>query len=235
MQEEKNDIIYPHVPNEYIFIHNNIFPHCEDEIIELKNKNLSDFELSKIFSGFMNHKGGCLYIGISDEKRIIGIKYNNKKIDELKLKMDNVVQKCIYPSTNKIKFNIFPVFTSELDKTQYIIVRVDIQKCEKRICASDGNFYERHLASFRNIGISGFVNKSEYAGLETRYKNVSEENVKLKKEIKELNGKVEEDNSILEEYTLMKIKEHEKNQNISLKNILGSTKNKIGILLNRKK
>ncbi len=102
--------LYPSISNEYTFIRNNIFPYCENDIIEFKDKrDLTESELAKIFSGFANHDGGYLYLGIADDRQIKGIEMNSKKLDEFKLHIDKVSHECIYPSIHKIKINLFGI------------------------------------------------------------------------------------------------------------------------------
>lgn len=70
--------------------------------LNIRNKNqekdpiISD-QVVKAIAGFLNTEGGCLYIGISDDPRLIGIneellKFHNNNIDDFNTNMINIFQ-----------------------------------------------------------------------------------------------------------------------------------------------
>jgi Schlafen, AlbA_2 len=183
---------YPIIANEYMYIKGNIFPHSENDVIELKDKSLTDLELSKIFSGFMNNNGGFLFIGIADNRTINGRKFSTKELDEFKLSIDNAQQNCIFPSVKGIKINTFPVYTSKLAPLHNTyIIRIDIPKSnlEQKICAKDGEVYVRYAASFRIEGIKTFVHVNELQSSQAKFKNEADKNKALQEENKTLQEK----------------------------------------------
>jgi hypothetical protein len=175
---------YPKITTDYIYIQHNTFPHHEDENIEFKDKNLNDLELSKIFSGFSNNLGGSLFIGISDDRKIQGRKMTDKQLDEFKLFVDNVQQNCTNPPIRGIKINILPVFTPDLIPiTGTYIIRIDIPKLNKNICAMDGEKYMRFNASFRTEGQRTFVRIGEFQSIQDKYNNEIAKNKTLKENL----------------------------------------------------
>lgn len=178
---------YPKIITDFMYIQNNTFPHHEDENIEFKDKNLSELELSKIFSGFSNNLGGSLFIGISDDRKIRGRQMTDKQLDEFKLFVDNVQQNYTNPSISGIKINILPVYTSDLVPiTKTYIIRIDIPKLNKNICAMDGEKYMRFNASFRTDGQRTFVRIGEFKSIQDKYNNEVVKNNTLKKDLDDL-------------------------------------------------
>jgi predicted HTH transcriptional regulator len=174
---------FPKFDNTYIYIENNYFPHVEDETIELKNKPLTQMEMSIIFSGFMNHLGGFLFMGIADNGKICGINMTDKEIDQFKLFVDGVQQTCIHPQISGVKVNVFDVYTYDLQKTGKYVFRLDIPKMEQKKYAKDGNSYTRYNASFRTDGITQFIHIDKLRNLQIQYNNLKKENMILKQQL----------------------------------------------------
>jgi hypothetical protein len=175
--------VFPKFDNTYVYIENNYFPHVENEIIELKNKPLTQMEMSIIFSGFMNHLGGFLFMGIADNGKICGINMTDKEIDQFKLFVDGVQQTGVHPPVSGIKVNIFDVYTYDLQKTGKCVFRLDIPKMEYKEYAKDGNSYTRYNASFRTDGITQFIHIDKLRKLQIEYNNLKKENMILKQQL----------------------------------------------------
>ena len=111
----------------------------------------------------------------------------DKQLDEFKLFVDNVQQNYTFPPINGIKINVFPVYTNDLviiDSTY--IIRIDIPKLNKNICASDGEKYMRFNASFRTEGNRTFVRIGELQSIQDKYNNSKTKNKELQKNLDDI-------------------------------------------------
>lgn len=212
-QEQNNSYDYPKITTDYIYIQNNTFPHYEDEYIEFKDKNLTDLELSKIFSGFSNKLGGSLFIGISDDRKIQGRKMTDKQLDDFRLLVDNVQQNCTHPPISGIKINIFPVYTNDLSViSNTYVIRIDIPKLNKNICALDGNKYMRFNASFRTDGNKSFVRIGELKSAQDKYNNEIAKNKTLQKDLDDAKKLILDLENKIKSYKNMEKKNNADNQ-----------------------
>jgi hypothetical protein len=169
--KNKDDMLfsYPSIVTDYRYIQDNVFLHRENEFIEFKENTIMPLELSKAFSGFSNHLGGSLYVGITDDGKIKGKKMNTKQIDEFKLFVDDVQQNFTYPPITGVKINLISIYTSEqIIIPETYIIRIDIPKLNKNIIAKDGKKYVRYNASFRTEDVQTFVRIGEYESVQSK-------------------------------------------------------------------
>jgi predicted HTH transcriptional regulator len=161
---------YSQIELNYQYIKDNIFPHCENEYIELKDKDLTKQELSVILSGFANYLGGSLFIGITDARIIKGKIFTSSTMDQFRLMVDDVTQNYIHPTLLGTKIHFIQILDPNMHNiNDTYVVRIDIPKVGENMCCGDGEVYIRQNASFRKQGIKTFIRYSEYKGLEEKY------------------------------------------------------------------
>jgi hypothetical protein len=105
-----------------------------------KDKNIENTIL-KTLTGFMNSNGGRLYIGVTDEGKILGIEKDNfENIDKFNLHLTNLIkQKIGKKHLNLIKINIIKI------KDRHIS-RVEIKNSKSPVFLKEGKdefFYSR--------------------------------------------------------------------------------------------
>lgn len=108
----------------------------ESNSLEFKQKVSSKEKIAKSISSLANKNGGLLIIGISDQKRIIGI-----DTDEEIYMIESAIQEYCLPhpkiSIEKIKWN--DPDPSPYENEEKHILKVEIQKSETPIKAKDKN------------------------------------------------------------------------------------------------
>jgi len=110
----------------------NDIPLYESKNIEFKQeipKNVRD--IAKILTSFANTDGGSLYIGVDDDRFIIGI----DDVDKIQLRINGIARNVCEPSLHP-KYNII-----NFDGKK--VLKVDIEKSDKVHRVNDGKFYVR--------------------------------------------------------------------------------------------
>lgn len=89
----------------------------ENENTEFK-ESLNE-KLQKEVVAFLNNNGGNIYIGINDERKIIGIKDN--EIDKIQLEIKDRIKNNIKPFT----LNLFKIETLKLNNKNIILIKIE--------------------------------------------------------------------------------------------------------------
>jgi hypothetical protein len=153
VESKENEITRKLDPkNRTFFIHEETLLYDENELIEYKNYQtfpvLEDHlveTLKKAICGFLNQKGGRLYIGINDDKVIKGIYLTDKNQDISKNFIQNLTAH-FYPKcrTEKIRIDLIPIRN---DSGEYItnlfVVKVIIKQgdTDKLYSMTDRQYY----------------------------------------------------------------------------------------------
>lgn len=95
----------------------------EDDTFDLKEKLPSDEEgrcrLRKEFCGFANGKGGYIFFGIDNNKKIIGVSDNDK---EFTTKLSQIITSNVFPPT--INWQLYECITMEGNSYSVYIIKI---------------------------------------------------------------------------------------------------------------
>jgi len=80
----------------------------EDETHEFKifqnDKDLEDI-INKYLCGFLNAKGGVLYLGVRDDGVVVGVPHSRKALDKIRVAVDHLAKK-FYPPVLSSQYKV---------------------------------------------------------------------------------------------------------------------------------
>ena len=118
--------------NEFTEFKNYLFPLNERQVDELKRQ----------FCGFLNNKGGRLYLGINDSKTVIGVNLSYKKRDALRNILVNTTYD-FYPKCRLDKLKVFYIPIKNYNDNTFInnlyVIKIIIYPGEQNILYSMTN------------------------------------------------------------------------------------------------
>lgn len=115
-----------------------------------KDKTLESV-IIKTITGFLNTKGGHLFIGVNDDGEVVGLEWDGfENNDKLLLHLTNLIKQKISP----IQLNFISMAIEDIDNQK--ILRVDCYKSNMPAYVKDGNkeyFYIRVGPSTSALGL----------------------------------------------------------------------------------
>ena len=113
----------------------------EGEGLKIEFKEAFDKSLAKEICAFANSKGGRIFIGISDDGKIKGIKITNG----LRSQIQDIARKCDPPLNVKLSFVVFE---------EKKIMVIDVSEGKDKPYKCSGGFYLRQGANSQKLNVS---------------------------------------------------------------------------------
>ena len=149
----------------------NEIPLSESDIVEFKQQLIKNKKIACILTSFANSKGGSLYIGVSDDREIIGV----EDTDKTQLTLTNIARDSSIPP-------LYPSFTIIIENEKKV-VQCYISPSENVHKVRDGKYYSRIGPSTRELSVEElgrlFRTKSNYEEITSRLETEFQEIKKL--------------------------------------------------------
>lgn len=169
---------------------NDIYPQLESETLEFKcnfhRQLIPTYKMT--INAFMNHQGGELIFGISNDGIVKGINLNRSLVDDCKLIVDSLYQTEIYPPfPGNLSVQLLDVGSNlslmiwRVENIRQLNSKSDYLKI---YYLSNGKSYVRKNASNLQIGYCALTQYSKLLNANNTIKKLEQENNLLKNQLK---------------------------------------------------